>query len=60
MQQPNEIWTPKETATYLRVQLSTIYKMVHERRIPFIKKFARLRFRKTAIDRWLESKHGPR
>jgi excisionase family DNA binding protein len=50
----------RELAAYLRLKPCTIYKNAEQGRIPGIKRFGRWLFRKTVIDRWLESKHGTR
>lgn len=56
MLDPNEdpVFTIDELATYLKVSKSTLYKLAQERRIPGQKVGKHWRFRKAAIDRWLE------
>jgi excisionase family DNA binding protein len=49
-----EIMTIGETAQYLRVSLSSLYKLAQEGRIPCQKVGRHWRFRREAIDRWLE------
>jgi excisionase family DNA binding protein len=46
----------KETSAYLGIQIDTIYRMVSERRIPFVKVGRRTMFDLRLIDDWL-SKH---
>lgn len=53
-----EILTIDELATYLKIPKSTLYKLVREKRIPSQKIGRHWRFRKGAIDRWLEER-GP-
>lgn len=45
----------KELASYLRVNNSWIYDQVKNGVIPYIKAGKFLRFRKTSIDKWLET-----
>lgn len=49
-----EVLTIEELAVYLRVAKSTLYKLSQEGRIPAQKVGRHWRFRKGAIDRWLE------
>ena len=51
---PPEILTIGETAHYLRVSLSSLYKLAQEGRIPCQKVGRHWRFRREALDRWLE------
>ena len=51
---PGEILTIDELSAYLRISKTTLYKLVREGRIPSQKIGRRRRFRKRAIDRWLE------
>lgn len=51
---PPEIMTIGETAQYLRISLSSLYKIAQDGRIPSQKVGRHWRFRKEAIDRWLE------
>lgn len=44
----------KELSDYLRIPKSTLYKLVREGKIPSQKVGRHWRFRKKAIDRWLE------
>ena len=58
---PPEIMTISETAQYLRISLSSLYKLAQGGRIPCQKVGRHWRFRREAIDRWLEqSKPRPR
>jgi excisionase family DNA binding protein len=52
---PPEIMTIGETAQYLRISLSSLYKIAQEGRIPCQKVGRHWRFRREAIDRWLEN-----
>ncbi|MFC1930692.1 helix-turn-helix domain-containing protein [Chloroflexota bacterium] len=51
------IFTVEDLSNYLRIPKSTIYKLVREGKIPAQKIGRHWRFRKEAIDRWLENKH---
>jgi len=50
----SEILTIDELAVYLKISKSTLYKLVREGKIPSQKVGRHWRFKKTAIDRWLE------
>ena len=50
-----ELLTIQETADLLRLKVSTIYKMVCQRRIPFAKYSGKLRFPRDSIVAWVES-----
>jgi len=43
-----------ETSQYLRIPVSTLYKLAQEGKIPGQKVGRHWRFRREAIDRWLE------
>lgn len=47
----------KETAEYTGLQVSTIYKWVHTRQIPYYKVGRRVKFRKSEIEDWIQQKH---
>ena len=49
-----DVLTIKELAVYLKIPKSTLYKLVREGKIPSQKVGRHWRFRKVAIDRWLE------
>jgi excisionase family DNA binding protein len=51
-----EILTIKEVAEYLKVRPSTIYSWVEHGRIPYNKIGRIIRFRKSEIDRWFDSR----
>lgn len=53
--QTGEVLTIDDLSTYLKISKSTLYKLVRENKIPCQKIGRRWRFRKNAIDRWLES-----
>ena len=52
------ILTVDEISDYLKIPKSTIYKLVREGKIPAQKIGRHWRFRKEAIDRWLENKQS--
>jgi len=47
-----EIMTLEETAKYLKIGKSTLYKMAREGKIPAVKIANQWRFRKDEIDKW--------
>jgi excisionase family DNA binding protein len=49
-----DVLTIEELAVYLKISKSTLYKLVREGRIPSQKIGRHWRFRKGAIDHWLE------
>ena len=49
-----EIMTITETCKYLRIPRSSLYKLAQEGKIPCQKVGRHWRFRREAIDRWLE------
>lgn len=49
-----EILTIDELASYLKIPKSTLYKLVREAKVPCQKVGRHWRFRKEAIDRWLD------
>ena len=51
---PVDVLNIKELSDYLRIPKSTLYKLVREGKIPSQKIGRHWRFRKEAIDRWLE------
>ena len=52
------IFTVVEISDYLKIPRSTIYKLVREGKIPAQKIGRHWRFRKEAIDHWLEKKQA--
>ncbi len=51
----DSILTIDELSTYLKIPKSTVYKLAQEGKIPGQKVGKHWRFRKEAIDRWLEN-----
>lgn len=51
-----DILTIDELAAYLKIPKSTLYKLVREGKVPCQKIGRHWRFRKVAIDRWLEKR----
>lgn len=58
MGKPGDVLTIEELSAYLKIPKSTLYKLVREGKIPCQKIGRHWRFRKEAIDRWLEETHG--
>lgn len=57
--EPDAVLTIDELAEYLKIAKSTLYKLAQQGRIPAQKVGRHWRFRKAAIDRWLERSGGP-
>ena len=55
---PGEVLTIQELSVYLKISKSTLYKLVREGKLPCQKVGRHWRFRKEAIDRWLENRPG--
>jgi len=53
-----DVLTIEELSAYLKIPKSTLYKLVREGKVPSQKIGRHWRFRKEAIDRWLEETHG--
>jgi excisionase family DNA binding protein len=51
----NVIFTPDTLSNYLHVDTSWVYKQVSLKTIPFFKSGKYKRFKKTAIDKWIET-----
>jgi len=49
-----EIMTLEETAKYLKIGKSTLYKMAREQYFPAVKIANQWRFRKEDVDKWLQ------
>ena len=54
----SDVLTIEELASYLKVPKSTLYKLVREGKIPSQKIGRHWRFRKEAIDLWLQEKRS--
>lgn len=54
MERFSEIMTLDETAKYLKIGKSALYKMAREGKIPAVKIANQWRFRKEDIDKWLQ------
>ncbi len=53
--QKDTILTPETLAEYLQVDTSWVYKQVSLKTIPYFKSGKYTRFRKTAVDKWIET-----
>lgn len=51
-----QVLTIDEASNYLRIPLSSLYKLAQEGKIPCQKVGRHWRFRKVAIDHWLEER----
>lgn len=56
MTDKDALMTITELARYLKIPKGSIYNMVYERKIPYIKIGKRLRFIKSEIDEWIRHK----
>ena len=50
-----EFLTAREVARYLRVNQYTVYRLVTQKKLPAVKVGSQWRFRRSVLDRWLES-----
>ena len=57
-EKPSEVLTIEDLSVYLKIPKSTLYKLVREGKVPGQKVGRHWRFRKRAIDRWLEDPYG--
>ena len=53
-EKPGDVLTIEELSIYLKIPKSTLYKLVREGKVPSQKVGWHWRFRKKAIDRWLD------
>ena len=53
-EKPSDVLTIEELSSYLKIPRSTLYKLVREGKVPSQKVGRHWRFRKEAIDRWLD------
>jgi excisionase family DNA binding protein len=53
-EKPYDVMTFEEVMAYLRIPRSSLYKLAQEGKIPSQKVGRHWRFRREAIDRWLE------
>jgi len=53
-EKPGAVLTIEELSAYLKIPKSTLYKLVREGKVPSQKVGRHWRFRKEAIDRWLD------
>ena len=53
-ERPSDVLTIEELSVYLKISKSTLYKLVREGKVPSQKVGRHWRFRKEAIDRWLD------
>jgi excisionase family DNA binding protein len=51
-----EYLTPEETARYLRISLSSVYKKAGRNELPSVKIGRALRFPRDELDRWLKAR----
>jgi len=54
----SEFLTAEEVAEYLRLPLSTVYKLVQDKRLPGFKVGKHWRFRKETIQKWIVEKES--
>ncbi len=51
----SEFLTAEEVAEYLRLPLSTVYKLVQDKRLPGFKVGKHWRFRKETFEQWIKN-----
>ncbi len=51
----SEFLTAEEVAEYLRLPLSTVYKLVQDKRLPGFKVGKHWRFRRETFERWIKT-----
>jgi len=56
MTEMDEFWTAEEVSAYLRIPLSTIYKLAQDKVLPGFKVGKHLRFRREKILDWIKQK----
>jgi excisionase family DNA binding protein len=49
----DEIWTPQETAGYMKVTVASVYQRVARKEIPYIKMGRLLRFKRSALEEYI-------
>ena len=54
MADTDEFWTAEEVSVYLRIPLSTIYKLAQDKILPGFKVGKHWRFRSEKIKQWIE------
>jgi len=54
----SEFLTAEEVAEYLRLPLSTVYKLVQDKKLPGFKVGKHWRFRREAFQEWIEQQEG--
>jgi len=50
-----ELMTIKDVADFLKVKPVTIYKLVHERKLPGVKISKAWRFKKDMLEKWIDN-----
>ena len=58
MPDANEFWTAEEVSAYLRIPLSTIYKLAQDKVLPGFKVGKHWRFRGESIKEWIKDKEN--
>ena len=59
LEAPDDILTVDQLAEYLGIGKQRVYEAVSRNAIPYFKVGKSLRFRKSAVDKWIESKSVP-
>jgi excisionase family DNA binding protein len=58
MAEMDEFWTAEEVSEYLRIPLSTIYKLAQDKVLPGFKVGEHWRFRRATILDWIQNKEN--
>lgn len=56
MASPREVMNVKEASDYLGISPDTLYRYVYDEKVPAFRLGNRWKFKKTILDRWIESK----
>jgi len=51
-----DLMTKQDVMDYLKISHQTLYRLMNKREIPYFKLERKVLFRKSHIDKWLESK----
>lgn len=57
METKSDIFTVEETADYLKIPISSVYKLAQEGRIPAQKVGRHWRFNRIALDQWISGNY---
>ena len=58
-EKPFEFLSPREVAEYMHISMTSVYRLVEGRHIDVYRFGKRLRFRKSDVDKYIESQRYP-